>query len=440
MTTIDADTNHLTIGGLDTVDLAQQFGTPLVAYDTQDIVNQVHAFQQMFAKHRIAGVVSYASKAFCVKAIYQLLAPLGVHADVVSGGEMATAFAAGFPASRLSFHGNNKSVDELRMALDHHLGTIIVDNFVELHLLQRLLNERNQKMNIQIRVTPGITAHTHQYIQTGQVDSKFGFDIESGQADQALQAALSDDHLNVCGVHAHIGSQIFESTGFVMAAEKLIALLIHWRDKYGYSAQVLNLGGGFGIKYVEGDDPQTPEEQLDTVLTSIEARLGNNHLEMPEIWIEPGRSLVGPAAINLYRVGASKRVPGLLPYVAVDGGMGDNIRPALYQADYEPVLANHVKDATKETIHIVGKYCESGDILVNEATLPTTKAGDVIALLATGAYGYSMASNYNRNPRPAVIFIDHKQANVVVRRETYDDMIRLDEDLVESATVPDKSE
>ncbi|WP_087051862.1 diaminopimelate decarboxylase [Levilactobacillus brevis] len=432
-TTVDSTTNHLMIGGMDTVKIAEQFGTPLVAYDTQDIVRQVKAFQQTFANHRIDGVVSYASKAFCVKGIYQLLAPLGVHADVVSAGEMATAFAAGFPSSRLSFHGNNKSVDELTMALDHHLGTIIVDNFVELHLLQRLLQERDENIAIQIRVTPGVSAHTHQYIQTGQVDSKFGFDIGSGQADQALKEALADDHLNVRGVHAHIGSQIFESTGFVMAAEKLIELLTHWHEAFGYSAQVLNLGGGFGIKYVEGDDPQSPEAQLDTVLTTIEARLGNHHLEMPEIWIEPGRSLVGPAGINLYRVGANKRVPSLLPYVAVDGGMGDNIRPALYQAEYEPVLANHVEDSSKETIHIVGKYCESGDILVKEATLPVTKTGDVIALLATGAYGYSMASNYNRNPRPAVIFIDHKQASIVVRRETIRDMLALDEDFKKSA-------
>lgn len=418
---------HLTIGGCDAIDLAHQFGTPLVVYDVQQIRQQIRAFKQVFEENDVDYAVSYASKAFSAIAMYQVAAAEGAHVDVVSGGELYTAIKAGFPMANVSFHGNNKSREELEMAIDHHVGTIMIDNFHEIELLAAVLEEHDAHVDVMLRVTPGISAHTNKYIQTGQVDSKFGFDLQSGQADKALVKVLENSRMQMKGLHAHIGSQIFELAGFEGVAKKLVEVAAHWQEKFNYQAAVINVGGGFGIRYVKDDTPLAPEEFVAAIIKAIKTEIKETNLTMPAIWIEPGRSIIGPAGYNLYTVGSRKDVPGLKPYVTVDGGMGDNIRPALYEAQYETVLANNPRAELVEHVRVAGKYCESGDILSQNQALPATKPGDVLAMLDTGAYGYSMASNYNRNPRPAVIFAEKGIAQVVIKRETYDDLIHLDE-------------
>ena len=418
---------HLTIGGCDAVDLAHQFGTPLVVYDVQQIRQQIRAFKRVFEENNVDYAVSYASKAFSAIAMYQVVAAEGVHVDVVSGGELYTAIKAGFPMADVSFHGNNKSREELEMAIDHHVGTIMIDNFHEIELLADVLEKLDAHVDVMLRITPGISAHTNKYIQTGQVDSKFGFDLQSGQADEALAKVLENPRMQMKGLHAHIGSQIFELAGFEGVAKKLVEVAAHWQEKFNYQAAVINVGGGFGIRYVKDDTPLAPEEFVAAIIKAIKAEIKEINLAMPAIWIEPGRSIAGPAGYNLYTVGSRKDVPGLKPYVTVDGGMGDNIRPALYEAQYETVLANNPRAELVEHVRVAGKYCESGDILSQNQVLPATKPGDVLAMLDTGAYGYSMASNYNRNPRPAVVFAEKGTAQVVIKRETYDDLIHLDE-------------
>mgnify|MGYP006063784723 FL=1 len=418
---------HLTIGGCDAVDLAHQFGTPLVVYDVQQIRQQIRAFKRVFEENNVDYAVSYASKAFSAIAMYQVVAAEGAHVDVVSGGELYTAIKAGFPMADVSFHGNNKSREELEMAIDYHVGTIMIDNFHEIELLADVLEKLDAHVDVMLRITPGISAHTNKYIQTGQVDSKFGFDLQSGQADEALAKVLENPRMQMKGLHAHIGSQIFELAGFEGVAKKLVEVAAHWQEKFNYQAAVINVGGGFGIRYVKDDTPLAPEEFVAAIIKAIKAEIKETNLAMPTIWIEPGRSIAGPAGYNLYTVGSRKDVPGLKPYVTVDGGMGDNIRPALYEAQYETVLANNPRAELVEHVRVAGKYCESGDILSQNQVLPATKPGDVLAMLDTGAYGYSMASNYNRNPRPAVVFVEKGTAQVVIKRETYDDLVHLDE-------------
>lgn len=418
---------HLTIGGVDSLKLAKEYGTPLVVYDVSQIRNQIRAFKKVFEEEQVNYAVSYASKAFASIAMYQVANEEGAYTDVVSAGELYTAMKANFPMERVSFHGNNKSKEELEMAVKNHVGKIMIDNFYEIDLLRQVLEEQDSEINVMLRITPGISAHTHEYDQTGQVDSKFGFDLKSGQADKALQEVLKNQRMHMLGIHAHIGSQIFELNGFEMAAAKLVDVAASWRKNYDYTAQVINVGGGFGIKYVQEDHPLKPEEFVKAIVRTIKDEATKHNFPLPEIDIEPGRSIVGPAGYNLYKVGSMKEIPGLVPYVAVDGGMGDNIRPALYQAKYETVLANDPQRKASQEFHMAGKYCESGDILA-DAKLPLLKAGDILAMLDTGAYGYSMASNYNRNPRPAVVFAEDGKAQVVIRRESLEDLVHLDQD------------
>lgn len=418
---------HLTIGGVDSLKLAKEYGTPLVVYDVSQIRNQIRAFKKVFEEEQVNYAVSYASKAFASIAMYQVANEEGAYTDVVSAGELYTAMKANFPMERISFHGNNKSKEELEMAVKNHVSKIMIDNFYEIDLLRQVLEEQDSEINVMLRITPGISAHTHEYDQTGQVDSKFGFDLDSGQADKALQEVLKNQRMHMLGIHAHIGSQIFELNGFEMAAAKLVDVAASWRKNYDYTAQVINVGGGFGIKYVQEDHPLKPEEFVKAIVKTIKDEATKHNFPLPEIDIEPGRSIVGPAGYNLYKVGSMKEIPGLVPYVAVDGGMGDNIRPALYQAKYETVLANDPQRKASQEFHVAGKYCESGDILA-DAKLPLLKAGDILAMLDTGAYGYSMASNYNRNPRPAVVFAEDGKAQVVIRRESLEDLVHLDQD------------
>ena len=418
--------HHLTVGGVDTLALAEQYQTPLYVYDTGAIRDEIAAFKEVFERNHVAYQISYASKAFAAVAMYQLAAQAGIHCDVVSGGEMYTAKQAGFPMDHLSFHGNNKSLDELTMALDNGVGCIMVDNFYELQLLTKLTTAREQKTTIMLRIAPGISAHTHEYISTGQEDSKFGFDLNSGQADTAVKQAQAAPYLDLVGIHCHIGSQIFELDGFKMIVDKLITVFAKWQQELDFYPQIMNVGGGFGVKYTSADQPLKPTEFVDAILKETIAQTKAQHVPMLEIWIEPGRSLVATAGMTLYTLGASKDIPGIRKYLAVDGGMGDNIRPALYDAKYEAVLAKDPSLPSEQVVSLAGKYCESGDMLIWNQQLPATQPGDVLAVLDTGAYGYSMASNYNRNPRPAVVFCEDGKSQLVVQRESYADLTRLD--------------
>jgi diaminopimelate decarboxylase len=417
---------HLEIGGVDAVELANEYGTPLYVYDVALIRERAKGFKQTFERENVKAQVAYASKAFSTIAMVQLADEEGLSLDVVSGGELYTAIKAGFPAERIHFHGNNKSKEELEMALEHRIGCIVVDNFYELDLLKNICAEKNKNVKILLRVTPGIEAHTHDYILTGQEDSKFGFDLQNGQAQTALTTALGDQNIEVLGLHCHIGSQIFDPTGFLLATQKIFEKMNAWKLEFNFVAKVLNLGGGFGIRYTKEDEPIQPSQYVEEIIAEVKKWTEHYAMNLPEIWIEPGRSLVGDAGITLYRVGSSKDVPGIRKYLAVDGGMSDNIRPALYQAKYEAVLANKPLSTVKETVSIAGKCCESGDMLIWDLPLPETGEEDILAVFCTGAYGYSMANNYNRLPRPAVIFVENGEARLVVKRETYEDLVRLD--------------
>ncbi|MGR3764894.1 diaminopimelate decarboxylase [Rossellomorea sp. NS-SX7] len=420
---------HLMIGGVSTIDLVKQYGTPLYVYDTALIRERARGFKETFQQLGVKAEVAYASKAFSSIAIFQLMKEEGLSLDVVSGGELFTALKAKFPSERIHFNGNNKSREELEMAVESKVGCIVVDNFHELMLISDITNEMKQQTNVLLRVTPGIEAHTHDYILTGQEDSKFGFDLQNGQAEEAMKQSLNSEYIELLGLHCHIGSQIFETTGFILAAKKIIEKIAEWKSSYGFIPKVINLGGGFGIRYTQEDDPIPPSQYVKEMIHAVKDEVSKFGLGIPEIWIEPGRSLVGDAGTSLYTVGSSKEVPNIRKYLAVDGGMSDNIRPALYKAKYEAVIANKADDAPQETVSIAGKCCESGDMLIWNLPLPKAEAGDVLAVFCTGAYGYSMANNYNRIPRPPVVFVENGKSKLVVRRETYEDLITLDQSL-----------
>ncbi|WP_409301478.1 diaminopimelate decarboxylase [Peribacillus sp. SCS-155] len=423
---------HLEIGGVDTIELAEKYGTPLYIYDVELMRERARGFKETFEQMGVKAQVAYASKAFSSVAMIQLAEEEGLSLDVVSGGELYTALRAEFPKERIHFHGNNKSVEELEMALEHQIGCIVVDNFSELDLLERICLEKGQKVKILLRVTPGIEAHTHDYILTGQDDSKFGFGLVNGQAEEALKTALESNWIEVLGLHCHIGSQIFETTGFVLAAQKIISQLKKWNKSFNYQPKVLNLGGGFGIRYTHEDTPLAASRYVEEIVSEVKKQIKDSELLMPEIWIEPGRSLVGDAGTTIYKVGSEKEVPEVRKYLAIDGGMSDNIRPALYEAKYEAVLANRPLDEVEETVSIAGKCCESGDMLIWDLPLPKAGRGDILAVFCTGAYGYSMANNYNRIPRPAVVFVEGGEARLVIRRETYADLVQFDLPLKET--------
>lgn len=417
---------HLEIGGVDTTDLVKEFGTPVYVYDVSLIRERARGFKQTFDQLGIKAQVAYASKAFSTIAMIQLAEEEGLSLDVVSGGELYTAIAAEFPVERIHFHGNNKSREELEMALNYQIGCIVVDNFYELELLDIICAERKQSISILLRVTPGIEAHTHDYILTGQEDSKFGFDLQNGQAAEALQKAMESEYLDLLGVHCHIGSQIFETTGFLLAARKIFSKLHEWKEMFSFESKVLNLGGGFGIRYTSEDEPIPASQYVKEIIEEVKQQAGEFSMAMPEIWIEPGRSLVGDAGTTLYKIGSKKDVPNVRKYIAVDGGMSDNIRPALYEAKYEAILANKPLQPVEETVSIAGKCCESGDMLIWDLPLPKTDSDDILAVFCTGAYGYSMANNYNRIPRPPVVFVENGKAVLVVRRETFEDIVKQD--------------
>ncbi|WP_088044306.1 diaminopimelate decarboxylase [Bacillus sp. EAC] len=426
---------HLEIGGCSTVQLAEQYGTPLYIYDEALIESKCREFHEALKKTGMKYQVAYASKAFLCMEQARLIEREGLCLDVVSSGELYTALQAGFPAEKIHFHGNNKSIEELEEALDAKIGCFVVDNFFELEVLQALAEQRGEIVSILLRVTPGVEAHTHEYVMTGQEDSKFGFDIMSKQAYEAVENSIHSQNLRLLGIHSHIGSQIFEPDGFVHAINILISFLNGIKNDLEYTAEILNVGGGFGIRYTSEDEPLAIHTHIETITSIIKEECEKLGYALPELWLEPGRSIVGEAGTTLYTVGATKNLPSIRKYVSVDGGMTDNIRPALYGSKYEAMLANRGKDENKEVVSIAGKCCESGDMLIWDCELPVVESNDLLAVSCTGAYGYSMANNYNRIRRPAVIFVKDGTSRVVVRRETYKDLVKNDMIYIENSSI-----
>jgi diaminopimelate decarboxylase len=419
-TSIVNNQGHLEIGGVDTTELVERFGTPLYVVDETLVRQRCQEFVSAFRASGLKFQVAYASKAFCVKAMCRVAVEEGMSLDVVSDGELMTALEAGFPPERIHFHGNNKTLQEIEMALRAGIGCFVVDNFVEMQILHSMAAEQGLRVNVLLRITPGVEAHTHEYISTGQTDSKFGFDLENGSAFQAVQEASRLESFHLLGIHSHIGSQIFEVEGFQIAVEKVAAFAVQVRDEMGISFQVINLGGGFGIRYTAEDTPLPVSQYVQAITNSIKTCFASYKYPIPEIWVEPGRSIVGDAGTTLYTVGTIKDIPGVRKYVSVNGGMTDNPRPALYQSVYEAILANRAKEEAAEVVSVAGKCCESGDMLIWDVKLPKVQTGDILAVSCTGAYNYSMASNYNRIRRPAVVFVQNGQADIVVKRESFE--------------------
>lgn len=421
---------HLEIGGADCVELAKQFGTPLYVFDEAYIRRMMRVYKDTIEKEYGGnGLVLYASKAFSCEAIYRIADQELIGVDVVSGGELYTALKAGFPASKIYMHGNNKLDGELREAIGAGIGCIVVDAFTEIDKIDCFAAEKGIVQNILIRINPGVEAHTHAYIQTAKTDSKFGFSVADGSAEKMVAYALTKKHVNLRGFHCHIGSQIFEKQSFVIAAEKCMDFAAQMKKNYGFVTEELNLGGGFGIWYTDEDKKIPPEgyaEYLTALIDAVKAKAEEHGLKLPYLLIEPGRSIVGEAGITLYTVGTVKTIPGVRKYVAVDGGMFDNPRYALYQAKYTPVLAARAEETPTEIVSIAGKCCESGDLIAAGVNLPEAKPGDLLAVLSTGAYNYSMAMNYNRNLIPPCILVREGKADYIVKPQNYEDLTRND--------------
>lgn len=420
---------HLTVGGMDTVELAKEYGTPLYIMDEGLIREHCRSFRESMDKYYGGqGLVCYASKAFCCKAMCRIMLEEGLGLDVVSEGELYTALSVGFPTEKLCFHGNNKTDHELSYALENGVGRIIVDNIYELERLDRLAEKTGRTANIMYRIKPGIDAHTHNFIMTGQIDSKFGFALETGEAYEAVKKAIECSHINLVGLHCHIGSQIFDIDPFVKAAEVMLTFIAKIKDELGFEVKELNLGGGFGIRYTEEDAPVGYDKYMEKVSEKVKEVCAEKNVKLPFILIEPGRSIAAPAGITLYTVGGRKEIPNIRTYVSVDGGMGDNPRYALYQSKYDVEVANKANLPKTETVTVAGKCCETGDLIGEGMPIQPVEPGDILAVLATGAYNYSMSSNYNRIPKPPVVMIRDGKSRVVVKRETFEDIVRNDID------------
>jgi len=410
------------VGGVDVRDLASEFGTPAYVLDEADFRSRCRDFVQAFA----GADVHYAAKAFCCLASLRWIVEEGLGLDVCSGGELAAALRAGVPPDRIAFHGNNKSVAELEQALDAGVGRIVVDSFAEIARLAWLAEERDQRQPVLVRATVGVEAHTHEFIATAHEDQKFGFSVAGGDAFEACRRVLEHGSLELVGVHSHIGSQIFDTSGFEVSAHRAVALLAQLRDELGATPPYLDLGGGFGIAYTAADTPMDVPALAASMRAIVARECAAAGLAEPRLAVEPGRAIAGPASITLYEVGTVKDTPHRR-YVSVDGGMSDNIRTALYDAQYTCVLASRVSEVPPVLCRLVGKHCESGDIVVRDTWLPADLVpGDLVAVAATGAYCRSLASNYNHQPRPPVVAVNGGDARVVVRRETVEDLLRLD--------------
>ncbi len=414
----------LELGGCDAVELAEKYNTPLYVIDEKTLRTICADYKKAFEKYPKTNIM-YASKALCTSAITAILADEGLGFDVVSGGEIYTVHNAGADMSKVLFNGNNKSFEELNLAIDLGVGRISVDNFYELALLNTIAQSKNKIVNILLRITPGIECHTHQYIQTGHLDSKFGFDLT--QIDNAVELILNEyENLKLHGLHAHIGSQIFETSIYADEIDILCKELARLDKKFGIVLDEINIGGGLGVKYTDSDVPPSTYEIGEIIVDSLNKSISKYGIEPPVIFLEPGRSIISMAGVTLYTIGSSKQVPHGRKFVSIDGGMSDNPRPSLYQAKYYAQVANKKETDETEQVTIGGRFCESGDILIENITLPKLDEGDILCVYNTGAYNYSMASNYNRVEKPAMVLVNDGVSEVIVKRETLDDLIRCD--------------
>lgn len=416
--------NKLNIGGIDASDLALKYETPLFIMDEELIRDNCRRYLHSFECGTRGNVVAYAGKAFLTKYMCNIVEEMGLYLDVVSGGELYTAHSANFPMERVMFHGNNKTPEEIEMGIKFGVGTFVVDNLYEIELLDEISRKYDVKQRIYLRIAPGIEAHTHDYIKTGQIDSKFGFSPELDMLVEVVKECLEKENIILSGLHCHIGSQIFEIVPYLDAAKIMLNFIKKIKDNTGYTINELDLGGGFGIYYTDGDKPRKIEEYTKAILEEVDNICKELEINVPKLVIEPGRSIVGNAGTTLYTVGSMKAIPGVRKYVSIDGGMSDNIRPSLYDAQYECVAVDNVASDVMEKVTIAGKCCESGDILIENFNMPQLKSGDIVAVLTTGAYGYSMCSNYNKNPKPAVVMVSNGNSRVICRRESFEDLIR----------------
>jgi diaminopimelate decarboxylase len=421
----------LSIAGCSAEKLVKEYGSPIFVLDQDDFFVRTKAWQAALDESFGTGKLYYAAKSFICVEVAKWLKELKVGLDVCTGGELAVALAADFPASDIEFHGNNKSVAEITTAIKNGVGTIVIDSFDELSRVAKIASDFKKVQKVYLRLTPGIDAHTHEFISTAHEDVKFGFSIASGDAQIAIDKCMAESSLNLAGIHCHIGSQIFEVSGFELAAQRLVAVLAAFRDKYSKELAELNIGGGYGIAYTKNESGISPAQVIPAIAQVIKSECAKAKLSVPKVSIEPGRAIVGPTTTTIYVVGTTKSVTlengAKRRYISVDGGMSENIRPALYGATYSVFLANRDSAAKAINSRIVGKHCESGDILISEIDMPEdVKAGDLLAIPATGAYGRSMASNYNHMPRPSVIAVINGTAREILRRETEDDLLNLD--------------
>jgi diaminopimelate decarboxylase len=422
---------ELSIAGCSAISLVKEYGSPLFVIDEADFFLRANAWKSALNESFEGGKLYYAAKSFISIEIAKWLIELDVNLDVCTGGELAVALAANFPTNRIEFHGNNKSVAEIEMAVSAGVGTIVIDSFIEIERIAQVAKSAGKVQNVYIRLTPGVEAHTHEFISTAHEDVKFGFSIASGAAIAAVEKTLTFDSLNLIGIHCHIGSQIFEVTGFTLAAQRLVATLAEIKEKFGKALPELNVGGGYGIAYTTAEKSISPQAVLPALAKVIKEECAKLNLDLPIISIEPGRAIVGPTTTTIYEVGTTKLVTlddaTTRNYISVDGGMSDNIRPALYGAKYSAFLANRESNAKKTSSRVVGKHCETGDILILDINLAEDIApGDLLAFPATGAYGRSMASNYNHIPRPAVVVVKNGAARCILRRESEADLLALE--------------
>lgn len=416
--------NDLVIGGIKASDLAKAYGTPLYVMDEQLLLDKCRGYIRGFKVKENNNRVAFAGKAFLTLEMCKLINEEGLYLDVVSGGELYTAYKANFPMEKIYFHGNNKTLEEIEFGIKLGVGRFIVDNIEEIIKINEIAESYDKKQDIYLRLTPGIEAHTHDYIKTGQIDSKFGFAPVGNIIMDAVKKSLELDNINLVGLHCHIGSQIFETEPFKDAAEVMLNYIYDIKQETGHYIDELDLGGGFGIYYSEGDKPKKIEEYCNVILDSVEKKCEALGIKKPILTIEPGRSVVANAGITLYTVGTIKDIPGVRKYLSVDGGMTDNIRPALYGAKYGALIANKASEPMTDKVTIAGKCCESGDILIQDIQIQKAKSGDILAILSTGAYGFSMASGYNKITRPAVVFVRNGEARLVVKRQSYEDLIK----------------
>lgn len=415
--------NALYIGGVSTVELAEKYGTPLYVFDEELMRNICKDYYKHFNVSETSNRVAYAGKAFLTLAMCKLIEEEGLCLDVVSGGELYTAMKADFPADRIYFHGNNKTLEEVEMGIDYGVSRFVVDNFYELEQINKIATRKNKVQKVLLRITPGIEAHTHEYIKTGQIDSKFGFTLSNGDALKGVSMALDLPGIELAGLHCHIGSQIFDLSPYEDEVEIMMGFIKTIKDEFNYEIEELDLGGGFGIYYTEEDEPRSTKEYCETIINKADEAYKRLGIKLPMLTIEPGRSIVGNAGITLYTIGSTKNIPGVRKYISIDGGMADNIRPALYNAKYECIVANKMENDKDDLVTIAGKCCESGDILINDTNIASSAGGDILAIFTTGAYGYSMSNNYNKIPKAAVVFVKDGEARLVCKRQSYEDLI-----------------